>query len=222
MDLGKLFGRQKKAPDTLASLEKLGETLEMLEKKEKVYEKKIAAEMEKAKEFTKAKNRKAAIQCLKRKKMYETQIESLTNFELRIQDQMILLEGSNATAATVKALQEGAQALQGTLQAMKIEDLDRTMDEIMDATDQIKTVQDTLGQPIGEYNFDEDDLEAELNGLEAEDLEEQLLQPTHTAPAASTPSAVPSSSRPAQAARPAPRRTKEEEELEALQADMAM
>ncbi|PNX84242.1 vacuolar sorting-associated protein 32-like, partial [Trifolium pratense] len=62
-------------------------TLEMLEKKEKVLLKKASAEVEKAKEFTRAKNKRAAIQCLKRKRLYEQQVEQLGNFQLRIHDQ---------------------------------------------------------------------------------------------------------------------------------------
>lgn len=62
----------------------------------------------------------------------------------------------------------------------------------------------------------QDELEAELEELEGAELEEQLLQPATTAPAA-----------PVQVAtgpqrRPAPKRTAEEDELAALQAEMAL
>nr|POE46320.1 vacuolar protein sorting-associated protein 32 like 1 [Quercus suber] len=53
---------------------------------------------------------RAAIQCWKRKRLYEQQIEQLGNFQLRIQDQMILLEGAKATTETVDALRTGAAA----------------------------------------------------------------------------------------------------------------
>jgi len=42
----------------------------MLEKKERLLQKKISAEVEKAKDYTKIKNKKAAIQCLKKKRLY--------------------------------------------------------------------------------------------------------------------------------------------------------
>nr|GEV57027.1 vacuolar protein sorting-associated protein 32 homolog 2 [Tanacetum cinerariifolium] len=58
-----------------------------LETKEKLLQKRIAAELEKAKAFAKANNKRAAIQCLKRKKLYEQQRENLVNSQWRIHEQ---------------------------------------------------------------------------------------------------------------------------------------
>ncbi|KAF3788784.1 Vacuolar sorting-associated protein [Nymphaea thermarum] len=194
-------------------------TLEMLEKKEKVLQKKAAAEVERAKEFTRAKNKRAAIQCLKRKKMYEQQIETLGNFQLRIHDQMIMLEGAKATTETVDALRTGAAAMKAMQKATNIDDVDKTMDEINEQTENMKQIQEALAAPIGAAaDFDEDELEAELEELEGAELEEQLLQPATTAPAA--PVYVPAGRQPV---RPAPQKaTAEDEELAALQAEMAL
>lgn len=65
----------------------------------------------------------------------------------------------------------------------------------------------------------QDELEAELEELEGAELEEQLLQPATTAPAA--PVQVPAGRQPN---RPAPpqKQTEEEDELAALQAEMAL
>ncbi|KAI3713808.1 hypothetical protein L1987_72394 [Smallanthus sonchifolius] len=190
-------------------------TLDMLEKKENVLLKKAAAEVERAKEFTRAKNKRAAIQCLKRKKLYEQQVEQLGNFQLRIHDQMIMLEGAKATTETVDALRTGAQ----TMKAMNIDDVDKTMDEINEQSENMKQIQEALSAPIGAAaDFDEDELEAELEELEGAELEEQLLQPTTTAHAA--PMYVPAGKQPA---RPAQRQnTADEDELAALQAEMAL
>lgn len=64
----------------------------------------------------------------------------------------------------------------------------------------------------------QDELEAELEELEGAELEEQLLQPATTAPAA--PVQAPAGRQPT---RPIPqKRTAEEDELAALQAEMAL
>uniref|UniRef100_A0A9I9CJQ3 Vacuolar protein sorting-associated protein 32 homolog 2 n=1 Tax=Cucumis melo TaxID=3656 RepID=A0A9I9CJQ3_CUCME len=226
----RLFGKPKQEANALATLEKLSETLEMLEKKENVLVKKAAAEVERAKEFTRVKNKResihshcnlfpAAIQCLKRKRLYEQQIEQLGNFQLRIHDQMIMLEGAKATTETVDALRTGASAMKAMQKATNIDDVDKTMDEINEQTENMKQIQEALSAPIGAAaDFDEDELEAELEDLESAELEEQLLQPASTAPAA--PVSVPAGRVPA---RPAPqKRTAEEDELAALQAEMAL
>ncbi|CAL5438151.1 unnamed protein product [Camellia sinensis] len=215
----RLFGKPKEEANALTTLDKLNETLEMLEKKEKVLLKKAAGEVEKAKEFTRAKNKRAAIQCLKRKRLYEQQIEQLGNFQLRIHDQMIMLEGAKATTETVDALRTGASAMKAMQKATNIDDVDKTMDEINEQTENMKQIQEALATPIGAAaDFDEDELEAELEELEGAELEEQLLQPATTAPAA--PVQAPAGRIPARAA--PQKRTAEEDELAALQAEMAL
>ncbi|XP_073151589.1 vacuolar protein sorting-associated protein 32 homolog 2-like [Henckelia pumila] len=216
----RILGKPKQETNNaLATLDKLNETLEMLEKKESVLQKKASAEVEKARNYTKAKNKRAAIQCLKRKKLYEEQMGQLANFQLRIHDQMIMLEGAKATTDTVDALRSGAAAMKAMHKATNIDDVDKTMDEINEQTENMKLIQEALATPVGAAaDFDEDELEAELEELESAELEEMLLQPATTAPAA--PVHIPSGRVPS---RPVPqRRTEEEDELAALQAEMAL
>ncbi|KAL4563670.1 hypothetical protein LXL04_027715 [Taraxacum kok-saghyz] len=214
----RVFGKPKQeSSNAVTSLDKLNETLEMLEKKERVLLKKASAEVEKAKDYTRAKNKKAAIQCLKRKRLYEQQIEQLGNFQLRIHDQMIMLEGAKATTETVDALRTGAAAMKAMQKATNIDDVDKTMDEINEQTENMKLIQEALATPMGAAaDFDEDELEAELEELEGAELEEQLLQPATTAPVQ-----VPAGRQ--QPLPAAPRKnTAEEDELAALQAEMAL
>ncbi|RZC87695.1 hypothetical protein C5167_028150 [Papaver somniferum] len=58
--------------------------------------------------------------------------------------------------------------------ATNIDDVDKTMDEINEQTQNMKEIQNALANPIG-YDFDEDELEAELEELEELELEEQIL-----------------------------------------------
>ncbi|KAI7744127.1 hypothetical protein M8C21_015071 [Ambrosia artemisiifolia] len=195
--LTRLFGKPKQEANVVTTLDKLNETLEMLEKKENVLKKKSNAEVQKAKEFTNAKNKRAAIQCLKRKRLYEQQIEQLGNFQLRIHDQMIMLESAKATTETVDALRTGAKTMKEMHKAVNIDDVDKTMDEINEQTENMKQIQEALSAPIGAAaDFDEDELEAELEELEGADLEEQLLQPATATPAAPVSVPVPAGKQP--------------------------
>lgn len=217
----KLFGGKSRevatTESTLLTLDKLNETLEMLEKKEQLLMKRAAAEVEKAKEFTRAKNKRAAIQCLKRKRLYEQQVEQVGNFQLRIHDQIIMLDSAKATTETVAALRSGASAMKAMQKATNIDDVDKTMDEINEQTDNLRQIQEALAAPIGVAEFDEDELEAELEELEGAELEEQLLQPAITAPVGPVHAPV---SRPAE--RPTSQKNSEEDEFAALQAEMAL
>ncbi|XP_013597289.1 PREDICTED: vacuolar protein sorting-associated protein 32 homolog 1 [Brassica oleracea var. oleracea] len=201
---------KKKETDTLQTLEKLNETLYMLEKKESLLLKRAAQEVEIAKD----KNKRAAMLCLKRKSVYEQQVEQLGNYQLRIHDQMIMLEGSKATTETLDALRSGASAMKAMQKATNIHDVDKTMDEISEQTDYMRQIQDALSAPFGS-DFDEDELEAELEELESAELEEELLEPVR--PVQNLPEGK-------QPARPATQKkqTAYEDELAALQADMAL
>jgi len=183
----KLFGKPKSSAtdvkphgktDAMSTIERLNETLEMLEKREALLQKKMAEEIRKAKEYTKMKNKRAALQCLKRKKMYEAQADQLANQQLRIHDQKIMLEGAKATTETVSAMRSGAQAMKKLQKETNIDDVDKTMEEITEQTENLRQINDALGQPIGfAAEIDEDDLDAELQELEAEELDRQLMEP---------------------------------------------
>ncbi|CAK9871478.1 unnamed protein product [Sphagnum jensenii] len=221
--LKKVFRKPKSVDtsSTLTTLNQLNEILEMLEKKEKLWQKKIAAEVTKAREYTQAKNKKAAIQCLKRKKLYEVQVEQLGNYQLRLHDQVIMLEGANATTETVAALRTGAMTMKALQKTTNIDDVDKTIDDINEQTESLKQIQDALSTPFDMgIDIDEDELEAELEELEELEEEEEVPQlvttpdtkiPTHSPPPTQQ---VP--------ARSTTQRTKEDDELESLQAEMAI
>lgn len=204
---------KKQAPSALSTLEKLHETLEMLEKKERLLQKKISAEVEKAKDYTKIKNKKAAIQCLKKKRLYETQIEQLGNFQLRVHDQMIMVEGAKATTDTIDALKTGSAAVKSIHQSLRVDDIEKTMEQVEEHAENMKQIQEALATPVGAAaDFDEDELEAELEELEAAELDDELIQPPSASPAVP----LPTPSRREAVARD------DVDELVALQAEMAM
>jgi len=176
--LPKTKSKKKKdaASSAIPTLDRLHETLEMLEKKECFLQKKCSAEIEKAKDYTKSKNKNAAIQCLKKKKLYETQIEQLSNFQLRVHDQIIMLESAKATTDTVDALRSGSSAVKAIQQSLYIDDIENAIDAANEQTENMRQIQEALATPVGaSADFDEDELEAELEDLEEEELEEEEL-----------------------------------------------
>ncbi|XP_026434260.1 vacuolar protein sorting-associated protein 32 homolog 1-like isoform X2 [Papaver somniferum] len=101
--------------------------------------------------------------------------------------------------------------------ATNIDDVDKTMDEINEQTQNMKEIQNALANPIG-YDFDEDELEAELEELEELELEEQILdtETTYHVP----PVHVPQVNQPNR--RPFNKNSKEEDEFATLEKEMAI
>lgn len=64
------------------------------------------------------------------------------------------------------------------LQEMKIENIDSTLEEIQEVGEQMRVINEAISQPVGGFaDMEMDDLEAELAELEAEELDNQLLEP---------------------------------------------
>jgi len=214
------------------AIQKLGETEELLVKRRNLLEKKIEQEMERAREFTRTKNKRAALMALKKKKLYENQLEAVENNIMRVNEQQMMLENQRTTVETVAALSNAAKASKQTMHEMKIENVDKVLDEINDQTDQMEQIQQAMGQPIGSAaDIDEDDLLNELEEMEQEQLDEQLMAPA-AVPSARVAQPEAAERLPeaptgrAKAAAPARKvKTQEEieyDELEALQAEMAL
>ncbi|XP_074580382.1 vacuolar protein sorting-associated protein 32 homolog 2-like [Curcuma longa] len=85
-------GSQISSSSTSSSSSVLKQTMEMLQEKELALQKKISLEIDRAKQFTRANNRQAAMECLKRKKYYEGKMEQLELFQSRIRNQEQKLE----------------------------------------------------------------------------------------------------------------------------------
>lgn len=164
-----------------STVDKLKETLQKLEEKDDVLQWKASQVLQDAKRATRVNDKEAAIQCLKKKKLYEEKIELLRKFQLQMIDQMLALEGGEAATWTVDALKTGAAAMK----AMNVADVDNIMEEISEHYETMKQMQEAVSYPSGAVAFfDEDELEAELEELEGTELGEQLIQPTETASAA--------------------------------------
>jgi DNA repair exonuclease SbcCD ATPase subunit len=234
--LRKLFGGSSAAASTSApagggaanvtinALQTLGEREEQLEKRKALLEKRINDELEKAKEFTRQKKKSQALMCLKRKKMYEQQMEQLDNLQMRVVEQKMALENQRSTTDTLSALQQSVVAQKANMKESKIENVDKILDELQESNDQLKQVQEALSTPLGgAADLDDEELLGELEDLEAEQLDQQLMEPAPV-PATRLPQAsaalpsVPTTKVPA--AQKA--KTAEELELEALQAEMAL
>jgi len=210
-----IFGKKKQAPNPKESIAKLRETLEMLEKRESFLQKKIDGQVVEAKKFMAAKNKRAALMCLKRKKTYEVQLEKLSGARMTIETQVMTLEGATVNLETMNAMKTGAAAMKSIHKDLDINKVDDTMDEIREQMDLTNEITEGIAQPLGEP-IDDDDLLAELDQLEQETLDEQLMG-LNSAPVSSKLPSAPTGVPQGKAKQP----IDEDAELAALEASMA-
>ncbi|ORX51462.1 hypothetical protein BCR36DRAFT_267448, partial [Piromyces finnis] len=157
------------------AIAQLKETLDILEKRQAILEKKIENE-EKIAKANATKNKRIAIAALKRKRAYNNEIEKMMGSRMTIETQIMTIENANTNLTTLKAMKDGANALSAIHGKMNIDKVEDTMDDIREQMDLANEISDAIAQPI---NFgdviDEDELNAELEGLEQEELDYQLL-----------------------------------------------
>lgn len=182
---GKMFGGgkgQDKQPTTGEAIQNLRETEEMLMKKQDFLEKKIEAETSMARKNAKT-NKRAALQALKRKKRYDKQLQQIDGTLSTIEMQREALEGANTNTAVLTTMKSAADALKTAHKNMDVDEVHDMMDDIAEQQDVAKEIADAISNPVAfGQEFDEDDLEAELDALgdeleleEQEELDKQLL-----------------------------------------------
>jgi charged multivesicular body protein 4A/B len=151
---------------------------------------------------------------MKRKKMYEAEVDKIQNVKMTLETQVINLESAAQNAETFKAMEAGSKTMQKIRNDVGIEKVDDIMDGIKEEIEMAQEINNAIAQPIDPLMTDDDELLAELNAMEADDLEKELLAPPKAAmPTLSLPT-VPDSKLPSLA-------KSEEDDLRMLEAELA-
>ncbi|KAL3978517.1 hypothetical protein ACER0C_019579 [Sarotherodon galilaeus] len=176
---GKIFGsggKGGKAPTPQDAIQRLRETEEMLAKKQDFLEKKIEQELVTAKKNG-TKNKRAALQALKRKKRYEKQLAQIDGTLSTIEFQREALENANTNTEVLKNMGFAAKAMKAAHENMDIDKVDDLMAEITEQQEVAQEISDVISRPVGfGEDYDEDELMAELEELEQEELDKNLLE----------------------------------------------
>lgn len=186
-----LFGKKKKKDITVSqktedatnkSIEKMDQTISLLEKRKKLLEKRMEQETEKAKECMKKSDKVSAMACLKRKKQYEVQAQRLEQQIMNNEQMKLTLENAATDIETLKSQQQASKAMKQIFKETggidKVEDIMEDVQETMATANELG---DTLARDLGTGQFiDEGELEDELDMLEQEELDKQMLGMKHT------------------------------------------
>merc|ERR1712137_213165 len=123
-------------------------------------------------------DKKGALFCMKRKKLYETEIDKIQNVKMTLETQVINLESAAQNAETYKAMQAGTTTMKKIRNDVGIDQVDDVMDNIKEEMEMAQEINSAMAQSVDPILADDDELLAELNALETSDLEAELLKPT--------------------------------------------
>ena len=94
---------------------------------------------------------------------------------MTLEQQILTLESATVNMEVVKGMQSGVDTMKRMTRAMDVDKVDDLMGEIKEGMDNAEDISNIISQPVGEP-LDDDELLAELNEMEEQDLEATLLE----------------------------------------------
>lgn len=178
-----LWGKKKKEPTVNAQTagEKNAETIEMMNKKIEQLDRQAENMAKEAKAAMAKKNKKKALECMKRKKMYENQSTKFSQMRDNLEAQVITLQQAKFSAQAFNQYAMNTKAIKTELAGFDADKIDEIREENEEVTDQLNEMTDILAQP-GADTADPDELEDELNQLMEEG--DEVEEPGEAEPAA--------------------------------------
>ena len=219
-----LFKSKPKPPTAEQSISRLRETEEMLEKKSNHIEAQINQQLKLVKQYG-TKNKQQALRHLKKKKMLEKQLEQVDNTLTTIEFQRQSLQNAHANAQVLSTMKGASQAMKTIHKSNNIDKVDDVMADIQEQQDIAAEISDAISRPVdifpnGQY-VDDDELLAELDDLENEEVDLKMANLNLVTPA--VPTKIPQSSVPKMttARQPVQVDQKKDDELADLEAWLA-
>uniref|UniRef100_A0A096NV79 Charged multivesicular body protein 4B pseudogene 1 n=1 Tax=Papio anubis TaxID=9555 RepID=A0A096NV79_PAPAN len=136
----------KGGPIPQEAIQRLQDTEEMLSKKQEFLEKKIEQELTAAKKQG-TKNKRAALQALKRKKRYEKQLAQIDGTLSTIEFQRQALENANTNNEVLKNMGCAAKAMKAAHDNMDIDKVDELTQDIADQQEFAEEISTAISKP---------------------------------------------------------------------------
>ena len=119
-------------------------------------------------------DKRGAMLCLKRKKMYQKEVDKIMNIVANLEQQKFALENAASNAVVVGAMTEAKDKLQEIHKGMDADTVVETMDDIQEQMDTADEIVSAFGQQVGD-TYDDDELLGELDEMEKDLMEEEML-----------------------------------------------
>ncbi|XP_055490206.1 charged multivesicular body protein 4b-like isoform X1 [Leucoraja erinacea] len=175
-------------PSPQEALQRLRDTEQMLSKKQEYLENRIGKELDIARKNG-TRNKRAALQALKRKKRLEKQLAQIDGTLSTIEFQREALENANTNTEVLKSMGYAAKAMKTAHEHMDLDKIDEMMQNITEQQEIAQEISDAISRPAAfASEFDEDELLAELEELEQEELNKKMTKGLPKVPTTNLPS----------------------------------
>jgi len=163
---------------TPAVLELMRINIRAIETNEERVDEQIRAEARRALDYDKSRNRRGALNCIRRKKLYEKRLAKLSDTRWQIEQILFATEDAHVTGAIVNHLRQAGVALREVKSTVNVKDVEKLMDNIKDDMDFQTDVNDALNSPLSGDTLavNEDELTDELEMLRAQQTQDQQGQ----------------------------------------------
>ena len=211
-----LFGRMRKKQfspqiNPHKSIEVLSDAIDTLKKRETHLQKQSDTALRMAREKSKAKDKRGALFQLRRKKMFEKELDSIAGKKQNMEVQKLTIETAIGNQSNLKTIKNAQKTLSTLVDEKTIEDTDEVFSQIEENMTLIDELDDLLARPLGPI-YDDDELLEEL-----EEMDENKNNMLSTPNLLETLNDVD----PIKSHLKTPKETQEEQELEQLQAELA-
>lgn len=123
-----------------------------------------------------------ALRVLRQKRLYESQLSQLQQQSYNMEQATMTTENLRNTMATVDAMSTANKEMKKTYGKIDLDKIEDVQDDMEDLIERANEVQETLGRSYGvPDDVDESDLQAELDALEDDLLQEGLSGETEGA-----------------------------------------
>lgn len=149
-----------------------------LEKKITEEDKKLVALKKKIKRTrgpTQKRYKKQAMMILKRRKMYEAQLNKMSNMHLNTLAMTDAVQMAKDTQDMAIAMKDTVKSLKAQQKQFNIDEMEDVYDDMDDIMMDQEEIQEVMGRSLGDMeDVDEADLEAELEGLDDEFMDDEI------------------------------------------------
>ncbi|KAI0987586.1 hypothetical protein GJ496_002757 [Pomphorhynchus laevis] len=173
--MNRLFGTKKEKPtppnlnECVASIDGRAEAIERKIEKFNIDLKKLSEQMSKLRDGqAKTLLRRRAINLLRQRKQYEQQLDLLRQQSFNIGQQGMTLESVKDNQLAVSAMKSGVVQMKREMKKINFNEIDKLQDDLEDYMYQADELQEALGRNYQVPDYNEEELEAELEAISAD------------------------------------------------------